>query len=182
MYYYWHVPICLQLERGQLLTVDPYLVKRRKQHFHHLEEYGIDLIIGCNGYIWIGEHVEARDKMVVDQGSNSEQLIAKCDKNSMDLDEQDGTYTPREARENICRIANAIRVLSRLGFNITVEVILETVNLSNSLNLDIHVMLGSEFYVLVAESEAERRSLSKRKRWNFIQVIRKVTSFLYIGN
>ncbi|KAL9435815.1 hypothetical protein AB3S75_021976 [Citrus x aurantiifolia] len=153
-----------KLERGQLLTVDPYLVKRRKQHFHHLEEYGIDLIIGCNGYIWIGDHVEARDKMVVDQGSNSEQPIAKCDKNSMDLDEQDGTYTPREARENICRIANAIRVLSRLGFNITVEVILETVNLSNSLNLDIHDMLGSEFYVLVAESEAERRSLSKRKR------------------
>lgn len=132
-------------------------MKRRKQHFHHLEQYGIDLIIGCNGYIWIGEHVEARDKMVVDQANDS-------DKNPMDLDERDGNYTPLETRQNMCRIANAIRVLSSLGFNITVEVILETVNLSNSRNIDIHDMLGSEFYVLVAESEAERRSLIKRKR------------------
>lgn len=139
-------------------------MKRRKQHFHHLEQYGIDLIIGCNGYIWIGEHVEARDKMAVDQASDSEQPITKYDKNSMDLDAQDGTCTPREARQNICRIANAIRVLSCLGFNITVEVILETVDLSISLNLDIHDMLGSEFFVLVAECEVERRSLSKRKR------------------
>ncbi|KAJ4727544.1 exosome complex component RRP4-like [Melia azedarach] len=153
-----------KLERGQLLTVDPYLVKRRKQHFHHLEQYGIDLIIGCNGFIWVGEHIDARDKMLVDQVNDSEQPITKSDQNSMDLDEQDETCTLLETRQNICRIANAIRVLSMLGFNITLEVILETVNLSNSLTLDIHEMLGSEFYVLVAESEAERRILSKRKR------------------
>lgn len=147
-----------------MLTVDPYLVKRRKQHFHHLEQYGIDLIIGCNGFIWVGEHIDARDKMLVDQVNDSEQPITKSDQNSMDLDEQDETCTLLETRQNICRIANAIRVLSMLGFNITLEVILETVNLSNSLTLDIHEMLGSEFYVLVAESEAERRILSKRKR------------------
>lgn len=43
--------------------------------------------------------------MAVDQGSDSEQPITKYDKISMDLDEQDGTCTPREARQNICRIA-----------------------------------------------------------------------------
>ncbi|KAB1203132.1 Exosome complex component rrp4 [Morella rubra] len=58
-----------KLERGQMLTVPPYLVKRRKQHFHHLEQYGVDLIFGCNGFIWVGEHVEARDDMVEDQGN-----------------------------------------------------------------------------------------------------------------
>ncbi|KAH7526088.1 hypothetical protein ACOSQ2_001612 [Xanthoceras sorbifolium] len=154
-----------KLEKGQLLTVEPYLVKRRKQHFHHLEQYGIDLIIGCNGFIWVGEHVEVRDIMVLDQANDSEQQIGNSDRSSMDVDGQDGTFTPLETRQNICRIANAVRVLSALGFSITMEVILETVNLSNTMNLDIHEMLGSEFYVLVAESEAERRSsLTKRKR------------------
>ncbi|XP_050265486.1 exosome complex component RRP4 homolog [Quercus robur] len=150
-----------KLERGQLLTVPPYLVRRRKQHFHHLEQYGVDLILGCNGFIWVGEHVEAKDDMVEDQVSKPEQQ--KSNKNSISLEEQEQTYTPIETRQNICRIANALRVLSILGFNITIEVIMDTMNLSSSLNLDIHEMLGSEFCVLVAEGEAERRSLTKRK-------------------
>ncbi|XP_030949967.1 exosome complex component RRP4 homolog [Quercus lobata] len=150
-----------KLERGQLLTVPPYLVRRRKQHFHHLEQYGVDLILGCNGFIWVGEHVEAKDDMVEDQVSKPEQQ--KFNKNSISLEDQEQTYTPIETRQNICRIANAVRVLSILGFNITIEVIMDTMNLSSSLNLDIHEMLGSEFCVLVAEGEAERRSLTKRK-------------------
>jgi exosome complex component RRP4 len=146
-----------------LLTVPPYLVKRRKQHFHHVEQYGVDLILGCNGFIWVGEHVEAKDDMVEDQVSKPEKQNIKSNKNSVSLEEQERTYTPIETRQNICRIANAVRVLSILGFNITIEVILETMNLSSSLNLDIHEMLGSEFCVLVAEGEAERRSLTKKK-------------------
>lgn len=148
-----------------MLTVPPYLVKRRKQHFHNLEKYGIDLILGCNGFIWVGEHVEVTDDMVVDQVNNSEQQSAKSDVKILSREEQERSYTPQETRENICRTANAIRVLSTLGFNITVEVIMETVDLSSSLKqqVPIHEMLGSEFCVLVAEKEAARRSLTKKK-------------------
>lgn len=42
--------------------VAPYLVKRKKQHFHHLEKYNVDLILGCNGFIWVGEHVVVGEK------------------------------------------------------------------------------------------------------------------------
>ena len=146
-----------------MLTVPPYLVRRRKQHFHHLEQCGVDLILGCNGFIWVGEHVEAKDDMVEDQASKLEQQNIKSNKNSISLEEQEQTYTLLETRQSICRIANAVGVLSILGFNIAIEVIMDTMNLSSSLNLDIHEMLGSEFCVLVAEGEAERRSLTKRK-------------------
>ncbi|KHN19857.1 Exosome complex component RRP4 [Glycine soja] len=138
-----------KLNRGQLLIVPPYLVKRQKQHFHHLEEFGIDLILGCNGFIWVGEHVEAKDDMVEDQVSQSD---------------PQKTYTILETRNYICRAANAVRVLSTLGFNITLEIIKGIIDLSLSMNLEMHDMLGSEFCVLVAEKEAERRSSSKRKR------------------
>lgn len=150
-----------KLERGQLLTIPAYLVKRRKQHFHHLDQYGIDLILGCNGFIWVGEHVEVKDAMVEDQVEKSEQ---QKNKPTISLAEQELTYTPIETRLHICRTANAVRVLSSLGFSINVDVIAATVELSRSLSLDVHDMLGSEFSVLVAESEAERRSLlTKRK-------------------
>ena len=93
-----------------MLTVPPYLVRRRKQHFHHLEQCGVDLILGCNGFIWVGEHVEAKDDMVGDQASKLEQQNIKSKKNSISLEEQEQIYTLIETRQSICRIANAVRV------------------------------------------------------------------------
>lgn len=153
-----------KLERGQLVTVPPYLVKRRKQHFHHLEQFGIDLILGVNGFIWIGKHIEVNDNMIEDPPTQPDQQNIKSSEYSHSLEEQEQTYTPLETRQYICRSANAVRVLASLGFSITPEVIVDLVNLSIGLNLDIHEMLGAEFYVLVAEKEAERRSLAKKKK------------------
>lgn len=112
----------------------------------------------------MGEHVEARDEMVEDQVNQSDPQVPSPNKNSGDLEEQEKNYTALETRKYICRAANAVRVLSTLGFVITVEIIKGIIDLSLSLNLDIHDMLGSEFGVLVAEREVERRSSSKRKR------------------
>ncbi|KVH94430.1 Exosome complex RNA-binding protein 1/RRP40/RRP4 [Cynara cardunculus var. scolymus] len=152
-----------KLERGQMLTISPYLIKRRKQHFHHLDQYGIDLILGCNGFIWVGEHVETKDNMIEEEPIKPDPQNNKS-KTSMSLEEEEQTYTPLETRQNICRIANAIRVLSTLGFSITIDVILDVVDLSISKGLDIHEMLGAEFSVLVAEREAERRNSSTRRK------------------
>lgn len=153
-----------KLQRGQLLSIPPYLVKRQKQHWHYLEEYGIDLILGCNGFVWVGEHMETKDEMLVDT-DKPESQTSKTNDYSVSLEGQENTHTPLETRQNICRIANAIRVLSMLGFIVTIEVVMEVVNLGVSQNMDTHEMLGSEFCVLVAEREAERRS-QKRTRGN----------------
>ncbi|EFH70219.1 hypothetical protein ARALYDRAFT_891345 [Arabidopsis lyrata subsp. lyrata] len=123
-----------KLDKGQLLKVDPYLVKRSNLHFHFIETLGIDLILGRNGFIWVGEHAQVQYPMVLD-----DEIISL------------------KTRQSILRIGNAIRVLSNLGFTVTLEVIMETFNLSNMENIDIHDMLGSEFHVLVTENQAERR-------------------------
>ncbi|KFK42695.1 hypothetical protein AALP_AA1G027700 [Arabis alpina] len=146
-----------KLEKGQLLKVDPYLIKRTKPHFHHIESLGIDLILGCNGFIWVGEHVEVRDPLIIADQKDDE-MISSPTKNTV----KDQTHIPLETRQTICRLGNAIRVLSNLGFTMTLEVIMETFNLSNSNNIDIYDMLGSEFHVVVTENEAERRR-TKRK-------------------
>lgn len=152
-----------KLERGQLLSAPSYLVKRRKQHFHQLDQYGVLLILGCNGYVWVGELVEAKDRMEVDQVNLSEEANMKS-RSYISLEETEPDYTPLETRRNICRIANAVRVLSILGFNITIEVILEIFELSISENVDVHDMLGAEFCVQVAEKEADRRSMATKRK------------------
>lgn len=147
-----------KLERGQLLTVPAYLVKRRKQHFHHLEQYSVDLILGCNGFIWVGEHLETGENdMLEDQERRPE--ISKIHQ-----EEQERTFTPLEIRQHICRIANAVRLLSALGFTLTVEAIMDAAEASASSNIEIKDMLGPEFYVQIVEREAQRRtSLLKKK-------------------
>src|ERR1044072_6161223 len=108
--------VVCQLNSGQLLTVPPYLVKRQKLHFHHLEQYGVDLILGCNGFVWVGEHIEARDDMVEDQVNPSDPQVPSPSNYSGCLEEQEKNYTALETRKYICRAANAVRVLSTLGF------------------------------------------------------------------
>jgi hypothetical protein len=44
-----------QLERGQLVKVAPALIKRLKHHFHAVPEYSAELVLGCNGFVWIQE-------------------------------------------------------------------------------------------------------------------------------
>jgi exosome complex component RRP4 len=147
------VNLLLQLERGNLLTVSPYLVKRRKQHFHHLEQYDVDLILGCNGFIWVGEHVVVEDNDKISKTGDQK------------LRTEPETFTALETRKHICRIANAIRVLSDLGFTLTVELIIETAEASAS-SIEINDMLGAEFYVQTAEREAKCRAdlLKKNNR------------------
>jgi exosome complex component RRP4 len=135
----------MQLKRGQLLTVPPYLVKRRKQHFHHLEQYDVDLILGCNGFIWVGEHVVVNE--ITTFNEDQEKLSAEVE-----------TFTPMETRKHICRLANAARVLSALGFTLTIELIIQAAEASLSSNVKINDMLGAEFYVQTAETEAKRRA------------------------
>ncbi|KAJ3680231.1 hypothetical protein LUZ60_016509 [Juncus effusus] len=139
-----------KLEKGQLLTVAAYLIKRRKQHFHHLEEFNVDLILGCNGFIWIGQHTETNNITNISDDNN----INNISDEFMEL----------ETRRNICRIANAVRLLAVLGLTLTLEAVLETVKASVDADVAIGEMLGAEFYVMTVEREAERRASVSRKK------------------
>jgi exosome complex component RRP4 len=141
---------CLQLENGQLVKVAAYLVKRLKQHFHSLKQYGVDMIIGCNGYIWIAASSE--EKTVDVQNSSSEP------NDNSGNSEFGGVVIPLPVRQSICRLANSVRVLSALGFLIYPDVIIDTYEASISKDIALKDMLGPEFSVLVAEREAARRS------------------------
>ncbi|CAN6482629.1 unnamed protein product [Victoria cruziana] len=149
-----------KLEKGLLLTVSPYLVKRRKQHFHYLEQFGVDLILGCNGFIWVGGHAGSqKDDAFEDKEHSSSDANAKTSESSATVED-----VPLRVRENICRIANAVRILSELGFYISVEVITDAIEASINWNFEIRDMLGAEFYVRIAEKEAQRRKSQPKKK------------------
>ncbi|XP_071569060.1 uncharacterized protein Naam [Temnothorax nylanderi] len=50
-----------KLSQGIMLKVPPMLIQRKKTHYHTLEN-GATLILGYNGYIWIGASIQNVDK------------------------------------------------------------------------------------------------------------------------
>ncbi|XP_065829655.1 exosome complex component RRP4-like isoform X2 [Oscarella lobularis] len=83
-----------KLTRGCMVTVPPVLVKRRKTHFHTLP-CGASVILGNNGYIWIGPIAPEEQPMETwEEPESKKQPVT------------------REERETIARLRNCIIALS----------------------------------------------------------------------
>jgi exosome complex component RRP4 len=99
-----------------LVTVQPSLVKRLKQHMVALPGLGIDVILGCNGYIWIARSIE------VDPSSETNESRAEIWTERKVV--HASTETNALDRRKISRVANAITSLSSAFRMITPETIM----------------------------------------------------------
>lgn len=43
------------------MKVPPALIKRLKHHFHPVPEYSAELVLGCNGFVWVHERKAGAD-------------------------------------------------------------------------------------------------------------------------
>lgn len=118
-----------KLSFGQIVKVSAALIKRTKQHTHTLSDIGVDMIIGVNGYIWIGAtptqaEAERRARIMEDE-TQSESKTA------------DGLpWVPSTAsdstREAIARLRNCIEALGKARAFIYKDSILAVYNESIS--------------------------------------------------
>jgi hypothetical protein len=96
--------------------VAPSLIKRQKQHFHHVPELGVDVIFGCNGLVWVGVHVEPpKEADVATAAADPEAAVQ--------LKPEVGTV-PVDVRTHVALVANVVRVLSRLFLPIHLPAVL----------------------------------------------------------
>ena len=51
-----------RLSRGQLVCVPPVLIKRLKQHFCTLAAHKVDVVLGCNGWVWVQARLSSAHK------------------------------------------------------------------------------------------------------------------------
>ncbi|XP_061929361.1 uncharacterized protein LOC107997117 [Apis cerana] len=88
-----------KLSQGIMLKVSPALIKRKKTHFHTLEN-GASLILGNNGYIWIGASRQDTDRS---EGGFT----------------QDLSRIPQVNREVCARLRNCILILAQCNIQLT---------------------------------------------------------------
>ena len=134
-----------KLERGQLVRVQSALIKRLKHHFETLAAFDVDIILGCNGFVWVQERSpkpateddEMEDLQLGTEASWRRRSALEpvgapprlrpgaraapgcCASGPCGLrPERRGAVAGPEAREKICRVANAVRVLASLSLTI----------------------------------------------------------------
>ncbi|KYQ92590.1 Exosome complex exonuclease RRP4 [Tieghemostelium lacteum] len=98
-----------KLQNGCFLKVPSNLMKRSKMHFHSLDECGVDVILGLNGYIWIADTEQQRKQQA---------FIQKHERENFDQPlvlPEDHKEITKESRERIARIKNSISLLAE-GF------------------------------------------------------------------
>lgn len=99
-----------KLVTGELVCVQSTLVRRMRSHFLTFP-WGVEVILGMNGYIWVGKPKKAVAELDLDAIYSSE------------LSE-----TSREERGQIIRTSFAIKCLDKLFRNIDDASIAETYN------------------------------------------------------
>ncbi|EEH59985.1 uncharacterized protein MICPUCDRAFT_70240 [Micromonas pusilla CCMP1545] len=136
---------CMSL--GQLISVVPVLVKRAETHFHRVcsdLKTDIEILIGCNGYIWVGLKHSAcftHDP----ECSKSQNNTGGCER------EVFSTSVNAHTRDQVCRVASAVRVLSMLHLAIYPKRILDVVDRSNDWGVSNTDMLRRAFVVKFSE-------------------------------
>eukprot|EP00200_Dunaliella_tertiolecta_P011663 CAMPEP_0202388924 /NCGR_PEP_ID=MMETSP1127-20130417/80199_1 /ASSEMBLY_ACC=CAM_ASM_000462 /TAXON_ID=3047 /ORGANISM="Dunaliella tertiolecta, Strain CCMP1320" /LENGTH=310 /DNA_ID=CAMNT_0048990517 /DNA_START=228 /DNA_END=1160 /DNA_ORIENTATION=- len=137
---------------GQLVQVPPALVKRQKQHFHTLEAIGVDLILGCNGLLWVQPHASPPPQSSIQGGTDGDADSKKPTENAP-------TKPPcsRHQLEVVARVGNAIRALAHSYLAIYPTTIMETYELALGSGTPLKEMLESAFLMQVVRNEAIRR-------------------------
>ncbi|EFJ27224.1 hypothetical protein SELMODRAFT_147871 [Selaginella moellendorffii] len=116
-----------KLQMGQLVKVEPYLIKRLSQHFHSFGQYQVEVIFGCNGYVWISS--------VAQREQQQQQL------------EEDGAAIPipLATRERICRVGNAVRALASQGLVVSPDSVVAAYEASVGWGIEPKDMLARAF-------------------------------------
>lgn len=92
-----------KLVTGELVTVQPSLIRRSKSHFA-LYPWGVEVILGLNGYIWVGmprrelseqdlNEIYSASVQTIDRGqreaiSRTRNVIVILDRHSMSIDQE----------------------------------------------------------------------------------------------
>jgi exosome complex component RRP4 len=138
-----------KLRYGQLVVIPSKLVRRRGSHFVAIDDTGVQLIMGCNGWIFVGltnkEDAKKPQQRAMPFGATSSP-------------DEWVDFTPTADQWQLCaRYAAAIQCAAKLGVPARVEWLKEIVRVSAEQGVSGIRMLQMDFLSLVLQLEEERR-------------------------
>ena len=111
---------------GRLVAVRPTLIRRAKHQFHTMIRFGLTLIIGVNGRIWVqrasaqqlreaADLLKRRREAMVSDSEVEEDGHVDADPEHEGSGQHVETDDPVEVHNNVARVCNTIRALGEHG-------------------------------------------------------------------
>ena len=142
------------LSQGRIIKVPAELVRRQRHHFQHLENVGVDIILGCNGLVWVTHHVDAQPLLSHQQ--QQQQGGEKLTEEQKRQQQQQREPTAAQ-RESVSRVGQCILALAQLGLALQGTALARVVQLSLEKRMAPKFILESEFLSAVAAEEEIQR-------------------------
>jgi exosome complex component RRP4 len=140
------------LSQGRVVRVPAELVRRQRHHFQQLEHVGVDIILGCNGLVWVTHHV------VEEQQHEQQQQQQGRDDGDRESLKKERPPPSAEQRHAVARVAQSVIALAQLGLVLQGNAISRAVQLSLDRNIEPKLILEPEFLSeIVAEEEKLRQ-------------------------
>ncbi|KAL4517171.1 hypothetical protein Ndes2437B_g06779 [Nannochloris sp. 'desiccata'] len=138
------------LSQGRVVRVPAELVRRQRHHFQQLENVDVDIILGCNGLVWITHHV------LDEQEQQQEQQ--KLNDGDLDNLKKERPEPNAQQRQAVARVAQSVIALAQLGLVLQGNTISRVVHLSLERHVEPKSILEPEFLSeIVAEEEKLRQ-------------------------
>lgn len=142
-----------KLRHGQVVTVPASAIRRRSSHFIHIAEKGVQLIIGCNGWLWIGALDPAA--AAARKPGALKRFGAAANEESEDAA---AAFMPTaEQWGMVARFSAAARALSRLTLPVHRDALEAVVDRGIEMGVTCARMLDMEFLTVVIGLEEARR-------------------------
>lgn len=143
-----------KLKKGQLVCVPAKLVRRQPSHLVDIEGQGVQVVLGCNGWIWVG---------VTDKSRAPQTQVTGMYGAPMDPTAQEIEFTPDREQWALCaRFAAATRAAARLNLPIQVSLLQAIVQESAQRGVSCADMLQLEFLSVVLDLQMSRRDADAR--------------------
>ena len=142
-----------KLRHGHVVTVPAPCIRRRSSHFINISDKGMQLIIGCNGWLWIGALDPAA--AVARAPGALKRFGAAADDEGEDAA---AAFVPTaEQWEMVARFSAAANALSRLGLPVYRDALEAVVDRSVEMGVTCARMLDMDFLTVVIGLEEVRR-------------------------
>ncbi|WIA09572.1 hypothetical protein OEZ85_008964 [Tetradesmus obliquus] len=160
-----------KLSGGQLVVVQPKLVRKQRFHFTTLQGLDVDVIAGLNGLIWVSPHIPRGEDGAPLQQQQQAAAPAAAEQQQPSTVAAAAGGNPaaiaaaaaaaggpsKQQREAVVRVAGAIRALAALMLQVYPDSIVEAYTASIEAGVAVSDMSERRFLEVLAQREVARR-------------------------
>lgn len=153
-----------KLTFGVLVQVPAVLMRRMKEHFHRIDEIGVDMLLASNGYVWLSPTPPEGERGEEEGGGDKEGEGEEATETAPWGGYKGAVDAGPEVRARMARVQQSIRVLAAQWLEVSPEAIRDVYEESEEKEVEVAAMLEDAVRSEVTTRACQRRDAQARSK------------------